>query len=203
MICPNDNTEMRQVKTVGHYGGPIIIDQCEKCGGIWFDEAELFRAKQGEAEKIEMWDTEILRTPSTIENSILFCHRDKAAMHRFTDKYFPEDIVLARCPSCHGFWLNRGVFTKYQQFRQELMPPKKTSPQDEKLKKTIGYLVKSCESGRSPEALRRLGEFLSTSIGRTEKSDYSANVLNNPVVATAEDIADFLATILTKLLMPR
>ena len=53
MLCPNDNTEMRQVKILSQYGGPVFVDQCEKCGGIWFDESELFRAGQGEAERIE------------------------------------------------------------------------------------------------------------------------------------------------------
>ena len=107
---------MHQVKIVAHYGEPMLVDQCEECGGIWFDESELFRAKQGEAGKIEVLDTAILRTPSTIEHPSLICPRDDSQMHRFTDRYFPEDIVLVRCPSCHGTWLNRGIFTKYQQF---------------------------------------------------------------------------------------
>lgn len=147
---------MHKVTIVSHYGQPIIVDQCEKCGGIWFDESELFRAKQGEAEKIEVLNTKILRTPSTIENSTLFCPRDQAAMHRFTDKYFPQDIVLVRCPSCHGIWINRGTFTKYQQFRQKLMPKKK-SPQDERLEKGIAQLIVSYkyECERSNEAERR------------------------------------------------
>jgi Zn-finger nucleic acid-binding protein len=202
MLCPNDNIEMHQVTIVSHYGGPIFVDQCEKCGGIWFDKSELFRAKQGEAEKIEALNAEILRTSSMIEHPNLICPRDGAAMQRFTDKYFPQDIVLVCCPSCHGFWLNRGIFTKYQQFRQELMRSKRKSPQDEKLGKTVAYLVKSCESGHSPEALERLREFLSISAGRTENSDYSSNILNNPEVATVEAIADFLATTITNLLMP-
>jgi Zn-finger nucleic acid-binding protein len=172
MLCPNDRTELRQVKTVGHYGGPIIVDQCEKCGGIWFEESELFRAKQGEAEKIEMLNTGILRTPSTFENSTLICPRDKAAMHRFTDKYFPQDIVLVRCPLCHGIWLNRGMFTKYQQFRQELMRPKGKSPQDEGLKESIATLIESYESGRSTETLRRLGDFLSTPVNFGHTSNF-------------------------------
>ncbi len=162
MLCPNDRTEIHQVKIVSHYGGPIIVDQCEKCGGIWFDEAELFRAKQGEAEKIEVLNTEILRTPSMIDNPNLICPRDDSAMHRFTDKYFPQDIVLVRCPSCQGIWLNRGTFTKYQQFRQELMRPKTASRQDEKLKERVAQLIASYEGGRSTETLRRLGDFLST-----------------------------------------
>jgi Zn-finger nucleic acid-binding protein len=199
MLCPNDSTEMRQVKTVGHYGGPIIIDQCEKCGGIWFDESELFRAKQGEAEKIEMLDTEILRAPSKFENSPLICPRDKAAMHRFTDKYFPQDIVLVRCPLCHGIWLNRGMFTKYQQFRQELMRPKKKSPQDEGMKESIAQLIASYESGRSTETLRKLGDFLSTPI----EFGYTPSVGDTPDVggiADAGGIAGFALNILVTIL---
>jgi len=154
---------MHQVKIVAHYGESIIVDQCEKCGGIWFDESELFRAKQEEAERMEVLNTGILRTPSTIEHPNLICPRDETAMYRFTDKYFPKDIVLVRCPSCHGIWLNRGIFTKYQQFRQELMRAKK-SPQDERLKENIAQLVASYEGGRSTATLKRLGEFLSTPI---------------------------------------
>jgi Zn-finger nucleic acid-binding protein len=163
MLCPNDRTQMHQVKIVVHYGEPMLVDQCEECGGIWFDESELFRAKQGEAEKIEALDTAILRTPSTIEHPSLICPRDDSPMHRFTDRYFPEDIVLVRCPSCHGTWLNRGIFTKYQQFRQELMRAKK-SPQDERLKEKIAQLVASYQGGHSTGTLSKLGEFLSTPV---------------------------------------
>jgi Zn-finger nucleic acid-binding protein len=156
MLCPNDNTEMRQVKIVSHYGEPIFVDQCQRCGGIWFDESKLFRAKQGEAEKIEALNTEMLRTPSAIENSTLFCPRDHGAMQRFTDKHFPQDIVLVRCPSCHGIWLNRGTFTKYQQFRQKLMPKKK-SLEEERLEKSMAPLIVSYnyECERADEAQRR------------------------------------------------
>jgi Zn-finger nucleic acid-binding protein len=193
MLCPNDSTEMHQVKIIGHYGGPIFVDQCEKCGGIWFDESELFRAKQGEAEKIEVLDAGILRTPSAIENSTLFCPRGGAKMHRFTDRYFPQDIVLVRCPLCHGIWLNRGMFTKYQQFRQELMSSKKISLQDKKLEERVGQLVESYESGHSTETLRGLGEFLSTPIdsGYTRDFGYTPAVGG---VADASGIAGFALT---------
>lgn len=170
MLCPNDSTEMHDVRIAGHYGEPIIVDQCEECGGVWFDESELFRAKQGEAEKIEALNSAILRTPTTIENPSLICPRDDAAMQRFTDRYFPQDVVLMRCPSCRGIWLNRGVFTKYQQFRQELMRAKR-SPQDEKLKERIAQLTASYESGCSTGTLRRLGEFLSTPIDSSHAAD--------------------------------
>jgi len=187
MLCPNDRTQTHQVKIVGHYGEPIIVDQCEQCGGIWFDESELFRAKQGEAEKIEVLDTATLRTPSTIDHPSLICPRDDSAMHRFTDKYFPQDIVLVRCPSCHGIWLNRGIFTKYQQFRQGLMPAKK-SPQDEKLKENIAQLVAAYEGGRSTDTLSKLGEFLSTPVDSGYAPHVSSTFHDDSIAGSALSI---------------
>ena len=193
MVCPNDNAEMRQVKILSHYGGPIFVDQCDKCGGIWFDESELFRARQGEAEKIEAVNTEMLRALSTIETYPLVCPRDQGAMRRFADRYFPEDIILVRCQVCHGIWLNRGAFTKYQQFRGKSMRPRKTTQYEE----TEAYLGASYEDGLPTETRGRLEEFLSASIQMYKRS-------RDPygIGSIAEGIASFLATIITKLLFP-
>ena len=128
MICPNDGAGMRQVKVMSHYGQAIVLEQCAKCGGIWFDESELYRAKQGEAARIEMLDVEELRSPAAIQNASLLCPRDGAVLSRFQDRYFPGDIILERCPSCNGVWLNRGQFTRYQEYREALKRPKEKSP---------------------------------------------------------------------------
>lgn len=193
---------MHQVKIVAHYGEPIVVDQCKKCGGIWFDESELFRAKQGEAEKIEALNAEILRNPTTIEHPNLICPGDQTVMQQFTDKYFPQDIVLVRCPSCHGFWLNRGMFTKYQQFRQELMRPKKESPQDERLQESISQLVKSYENGRSTETLRRLGKFSSTPMdsGDTPASSGTLDIID-AIKGAVKDTANIAVPALNILFM--
>lgn len=84
------------------------------------------------------------------------------------------------------------------------MRPKKKSPQDEEFKKNIAQLIKSYESGRSTKTLRRLGEFLSTPIGLAEICGYAPGVrYSSPEVdSTAGGIADFLATILRKLVIP-
>jgi Zn-finger nucleic acid-binding protein len=161
MICPNDSTEMHQVKITSHYGQPIVVDQCEECGGIWFDESELFRAKQGEAEKIESLDSELLRNPSNIENLTLVCPKDQAVLFHFTDKYFPEDIILMRCPSCSGIWLNRGQFTKYQRYRQELKKPKETGTEDKELQERVNQLIESYRAGSTSAVMNNLGNFLS------------------------------------------
>lgn len=155
---------MRPVRIVAHYGQPMIIDQCQKCGGIWFDEMELFRARQGEADKIELMDAEALLLPSIGESSELLCPRDQSVMRAFTDRHFPEDLILVRCFLCYGIWLNRGVFAQYQRFRQDRMSAKKRSGQDKELEDRINELVDSHQSGEASKAIRRLGEFLSTPV---------------------------------------
>jgi Zn-finger nucleic acid-binding protein len=184
---------MREVKILSQYGGPIYVDQCQKCGGIWFDESDLFRANQGEAEKIEELNTEILRSPSAMENSTLFCPRDGGAMHRFTDRYFPQDIVLARCQLCHGVWLNRGMFTKYQQFRQKSMRPRRMTQYAEMETQP----EESREDGLPAETRGRLVEFLAIPIEVAERYVYPFGF-----ASVVKGIADFLATTITKLLFP-
>lgn len=187
MLCPNDNTEMRPVKVMSHYNLPIELEQCEKCGGIWFDKAELFTTRQGEAEKVEKVeaiDTGTLHNHTTIEAATLHCPRDNAILQQFTDRYFPRDIILLRCPSCHGIWLNRGTFTRYQQYRSEMMRPKEKSAADRQLEERINQLVADHQSGQSTETLRNLCEFLSTPMDGTQSprtlaaENVAATVLN-------------------------
>lgn len=166
MLCPNENAEMGQVKIESHYGQPIILEQCNKCGGIWFDESELFRAKQGEAQEIELLDSEILRAPSKIEKAVLLCPRDQAKLFRFNDRYFPKGIILERCPLCNGIWLNRGNFGKFQQARQELQRPKEKGPEGEKMKEEIKRIVALHQAGETASTLGKIGSFLSTPMDR-------------------------------------
>ena len=166
MNCPNDNTEMHQVKILSHYGQSLFLEQCEHCGGIWFDESELYRAKQGEAEKIESLNSEILLTPSQIDSVQLLCPKDGAKLFHFTDNNFPKDIILERCPKCEGFWLNRGEFTKYQKARQEFLRPREKTPEDKKLEEDIEIILSEHQTEAGNDVLKRLGKFLSTPLDR-------------------------------------
>jgi Zn-finger nucleic acid-binding protein len=166
MKCPNDNTEMHQVKIESHYGQPIFLEQCKECGGIWFDEMELFSAGHGEAEKIEVLDSKSLWTPTNMEKQILRCPLDQSKLFRFKDQYFLKGIILERCPSCNGIWLNRGDFTKFQQARQELEQPKEKSSKDKKLEEDIKCILSEHNAKGASNTLEKLGSFLSTPIDR-------------------------------------
>ena len=196
MICPNDGAEMHQVSIVSHYGQSIILDQCEKCGGIWFDESELFRARQGEAGKVEPLDQEALRTPSRIDNPQLICPRERSQLFRFTDKHFPDSIILTRCPSCHGIWLNRGEFTKYQQARQESLRTNTKSDPDTKLAERIAQITASDKIGHPSVVLGKLGNFLSTDMDATDPLSADSTPKSNAAQDTANMAVGIVLTLL-------
>jgi Zn-finger nucleic acid-binding protein len=153
---------MHQVQVLSHYGQPIFLDQCEKCGGLWFDQSELYRAKQGEAEKVESLDSSALKSPSDMENAKLLCPRDRAELIKFSDKYFPQGIIVARCPLCDGFWLNRGEFTRYQEGRPDLQQVEVIRPDDRQLQERMAQILAQHNAGKTNNVLGRVGRFLST-----------------------------------------
>jgi Zn-finger nucleic acid-binding protein len=197
MLCPNDNAEMHQVKIESHYGQPLFLDQCEICGGIWFDELELYKARQGEAEKIETLNSEILLTPTLMENKIHLCPKDQAKLFRFTDKYFPAGIIVERCPKCDGFWLNHGEFTKYQKARQELLRPKERTPEDIKLEEDIKQILAANQTGSgNNDVLKKLGQFLSTPIDEETMLPATSAETSPKVENTVNLVMNVLTTLL-------
>jgi Zn-finger nucleic acid-binding protein len=164
MKCPNDSAEMHQVQITANYGQPLFLDQCDTCGGLWFDEAELYRARQGEAEKVDQVDTYILTASTPVMNQVHCCPRDGTKLTRFTDPNFPAGIFVERCPACNGFWLNRGEFTKFQHARQEMLRPKEPTPDDIKLKEQIDTILADHQSQGGSDVLKRLTGFLTTPI---------------------------------------
>jgi Zn-finger nucleic acid-binding protein len=165
MICPNDHVEMQQVRVESHYGLPVMLEQCKSCGGIWFDQFELYSIKAAQAEKIELLDSEILSCPSQVAGSKLVCPRDQTGLVQFTDINFPKEIIVERCPQCNGFWLNRGEFTRYQHLRQGLERTKGKSPeQEQRFKEDIRKILSENREGGYSDVLLKLGRFLSTEV---------------------------------------
>lgn len=197
MICPNEKSEMHQVMVHSHYGQPILLEQCEKCGGIWFDEAELYRAKIGEAEKIEVLNPELLQDSAQIKNLKLVCPRDGAELHQFIDQNFPQGIILVRCPVCNGFWLNRGEFIKYQKARQELQKPKERTEEDKKFEEKIQQLLELHRSGKSNDTLKNLANFLSTQLDENTLRPVESTDMSPAAEKTVNTILDVLTTLLS------
>ena len=165
MFCPNDNGALHHTTVPSHYGQKVIIDQCGDCGGLWFDAFELYKVKPGADELVEDLDSTSLTTPTNIINTPLRCPRDKTVLSQFDDPRFPGDIILMRCSSCQGFWLNRGEFTRFQQARETLKAPREKSLEDEILDQKVQKLLAAHRAGSSSDVLAKAGAFLSSPVG--------------------------------------
>lgn len=120
MNCPACSGSMREVRTSSHYGVPMILDQCGKCGGIWFDDSELYRTIHGEADRIEkILDANKLRKFADFTNKEMLCPADKHKLKNLKQKIYFDSLDIYTCPHCDGFWLNFGEFSKYQTARQK------------------------------------------------------------------------------------
>jgi Zn-finger nucleic acid-binding protein len=175
MFCPNDNGMLHHTSVPSHYGQKVIIDQCEDCGGLWFDAFELYRVKPDADDCIKDLNSHSLRAPTDITNSTLRCPRDKTVLSQFRDSRFPSGIILMRCSKCQGFWLNRGEFTKFQQARETLKAPGEKSLEDERLDQKVQQLLASHRAGSSSDVLAKAGAFLSTPVGMSSVGSNSSS----------------------------
>jgi Zn-finger nucleic acid-binding protein len=167
MLCPNENTEMQPAKAESFYGQTVLLDQCPECGGLWFDSYELYMPRHGEANKLDLLHTDLLKSPSPVQNTKLLCPRDRNQLTLFSDPFFPQDLILARCQVCNGFWLNRGEFVKYQKYRevrQSLNKPKEIIVEDNQFERDLISVFEQNKARDTVEVLGKVGRFLSTPV---------------------------------------
>jgi len=157
MRCPNCEREMEEVKVTSHYDTPIFVEQCSSCGGLWFDQLELFRIKHDQAGRL---DKSLLQKDKVFTKERLKCPRDGKELIVFHDPHFPEEIKVESCTQCRGFWFNRGELSHLQIHRN-----KKTKMADQKLREQIRKMLHLHRSGMS-DVVGTLGRFLSTPIDR-------------------------------------
>ncbi len=156
--------EVRLSSTVGEV---FVVDQCPKCGGIWFDRFELYRAKDGESQKLDSFDAEAFREPAEMVASVRHCPRDNAELLRFNDRYFPSGIIVERCPKCDGFWLNRGEFTRFQDARRALRQPKEIVIENADLQDEVQSAIDLHRSSLEDSPIVKAARFLSTPLDET------------------------------------
>jgi Zn-finger nucleic acid-binding protein len=110
---------MKEVTVRALPGQLIILDQCQKCGGIWCDKWELFPVDPDEAWRIDPLDKELLLDPTMLTRKPFYCPRCTARLHTFAEPILPKEIQLQRCNRCEGIWLNRGQFRRYKDFQKQ------------------------------------------------------------------------------------
>lgn len=114
LTCPQCAAEMKEVTARATAGYSIVLDQCERCGGIWCDRWELYPLTAAAAEHLDPVDQAALQQPTPVPTEHRECPRCRARMQRLRDPSLPQDACIERCPNCDGMWLNRGELRRFK-----------------------------------------------------------------------------------------
>lgn len=100
LICPRCRVTLKEV-----HHGESHIDQCGQCGGIFFDQGELFGALGAHADP-SYWDRPESAGPARSGGvSCVRCNADTLLQNVANDEHQCE---IDRCGACGGVWLDAG-----------------------------------------------------------------------------------------------
>ncbi|MEX0618589.1 MAG: zf-TFIIB domain-containing protein [Pseudohongiellaceae bacterium] len=110
MDCPKCNSKMKEIK-VETLHGPVVVDQCGSCKGLWFDigEAEQLK-KDWMADFLDSGDPDIGKTYNAVRD--IDCPRCQKPMKKINDAK-QKHLEIEACQE-HGMFMDAGEFTDYK-----------------------------------------------------------------------------------------
>jgi uncharacterized protein len=85
--------------------GDVLVDRCDTCGGIWFDNGEIEQVTGG-GERAREIEVSIPPVENAVEE--MACPRCPEVALRRHEPEGQAGCVVHRCVSCAGTWLDRG-----------------------------------------------------------------------------------------------
>jgi Zn-finger nucleic acid-binding protein len=111
--CPRDHQVMEEVNKNG-----ALIDLCHKCGGMFFDQGEMFGAAGMKADP-SYWDR--TETGGTMKQSTLHCSRCEGHMLAQDVAKGELHVEIDRCAHCGGIWLDEGEINKLIEISEQMV----------------------------------------------------------------------------------
>jgi Zn-finger nucleic acid-binding protein len=115
MKCSNCQIELKAVDCKG-----IVIDECDKCKGKWFDRDELRKAKDRTDEDLKWLDFDPFGEDAeklSMVSEGKMCPKCSNKMSSL--KYMDSEVVIDKCPGCKGVWLDPGEFMKIIEYLKD------------------------------------------------------------------------------------
>lgn len=118
MKCPVDN----EFLTTERYEAEIQVDECPVCHGIWLDGGELERVQET---KEKDYSDRLRQIPNDVIGAYELARqkiqdeRPCPSCGREMEKQeygYCSRILVDSCPSCHGYWLDRGEVAALEVF---------------------------------------------------------------------------------------
>lgn len=102
LSCPRCPAPLQQ-----HAFGPVVVDGCDQCGGLWFDPHELAQLAAGGREAVLAAEA-VFPPPglaATPADQAGMCPKCQVALYEFQFPHTPE-VTLDACPQCRGIWVD-------------------------------------------------------------------------------------------------
>lgn len=105
MNCPTCALDL-EVKLAG----PIEVDECSKCGGAWFEDDELRKAKDAWDLDLNWMDFDLWKEWDSLNLGASGLSCPSCSRSLVTVRYADTAVRVDCCPECRGMWLERGEF---------------------------------------------------------------------------------------------
>lgn len=184
MLCPNCDTELKIVKVNSQSKGFVLeIEQCSKCGGLWFDKYELYQIPSNEAKKINYLDIKSINSRHKIKKD-LKCPKDKSNLEILKDSHLPKNVAISFCHKCNGIWLNKGDL---HNFKKKIESKKQSTDFKPLVEATLG-------PSRSSTVLAGISESLMKQVNPSSMTVLEHNAYESPKALTNHE-ADLLRSL--------
>ena len=188
LTCPNCKGTLKEKYAEANYGRVLLLDQCETCGGIWFDQWELYLLREAEARRLDTINEDSLLSSNPHPKGEGLCPRCKLNLGPFKDPLFPKDSQIMRCNCCNGLWLNRVEISRYGNNKESILSTKN---------RAAPTYLPVADGEERIDAVKRLGSAINLKPAPEEPPQY--NLIDNEE-GLKEDVAAIILQILLKLI---
>jgi Zn-finger nucleic acid-binding protein len=118
-LCPECAAAFRTITLEGHYDRAVVIDACERCGGLWFDGQELLQLTPGAVlALLKTLDSKDRKPQPRLQP--LDCPRCAARLAVTHDRQRETRFHYDRCPAGCGRFMTFFQFLRSRNFVREL-----------------------------------------------------------------------------------
>ena len=115
MQCPKCNSPMKEIK-IEILHGSVVVDKCENCQGLWFDQGEAEALKgRWMADFLDSGDPEVGKSYDAVRN--ISCPRCSKPMKHMTDPNQPHlrfEVCDKEICDKHCMFMDAGEFTDFK-----------------------------------------------------------------------------------------